>query len=328
MNHYQRILITGGSGFVGTNLVDFYLEQGLEVCNLDIAPPRNPEHRKYWIEVDLRERDLLIDEIRKYRPDVILHCAARTDLNERRNLDGYSANIDGICHLIDAIRAVAGIKRAIFFSSQLVCSLGYQPLNDDDYRPSTLYGRSKVIGEKIIKAASEVGAIWTIVRPTSLWGPWFDIPYRTFFSIINRGLYIHPDGVRTLKQWGFVGNTVFQIQRLLEAPEQSVHKKTFYLADYDPVELSVVADKVQVALGAREIRSVPVVLLRSMAAIGDALQVLGWQKAPLTRFRLNNILTDEVQDLEPLRQVVGPLPFSLDDGVRATAEWMKERGVL
>jgi GlcNAc-P-P-Und epimerase len=320
----DKILITGGSGFVGTNLVDFFTRNGFEVRNLDINPPRKPDQSPFWKSVDIRNSKLLSDEIHSFKPNIVLHCAARTDLSEKRNLDGYSANFDGVCHLVDAIRNVGTVDQVIFFSSQLVCRIGYEPKDFEDYQPTTLYGRSKALGEKIVKIASDFGPTWTIVRPTSLWGPWFDVPYKSFFTTIRKGFYVHPKGIQTRKQWGFIGNTVFQVKKLLESPKHTVHKKIFYMADFEPIDLHTFADKVQNALSAPPIHDVPLSVLKTAAALGDLAKKCGWQNPPLTNFRLNNIVIDEIQDLEPLRQVIGDLPYSLDDGIKETANWIEE----
>ena len=58
--------------------------------------------------------------------------------------------------------------------------------------------------------------------------------------------------------------------------------------------------------------------------IGDFLKNVGWESAPLTRFRLGNILTDEVQDLKPLSDITGPLPYSVHEGIETTVKWMQE----
>ncbi len=78
---------------------------------------------------------------------------------------------------------------------------------------------------------------WLIVRPTSIWGPWFAEPYRDFFTAIQRGLYMHPRGVRVRRSYGFVDNSVFILDRLTQHARGAAHRRTFYVADYEPVEL-------------------------------------------------------------------------------------------
>ena len=319
----KKVIITGGSGFVGTNLVEFYIKQGWEVLNFDIVEPRNPGHIPYWKKVDILNRLQLINETKDYQPSVFLHFGARTDLDEGKNLAGYAANIEGVCNVIESIRSARSIERSIFASSQLVCKLGYQPKDEYDFAPSTLYGLSKVLTERIIRAANEIGSTWTIVRPTSLWGPWFDIPYRNFFETIARNYYIHPGKIKTLKQWGFIGNTAYQVDRLIHVAPDSIHKKVFYLADYQALDMHIFADLVQKALGARPIITIPAGLMKTIALGGDVLQKLGWKHPPLSSFRYSNMTTPEVQDLQPLQQVVGPLPYDVKQGIDLTVAWLK-----
>jgi nucleoside-diphosphate-sugar epimerase len=323
----KRVAVTGGSGFVGTNLVSFFVDQGWEVLNLDIAAPRNREQLSFWRDVDLLDRARLIRETRAFMPLVFLHFGARTDLNEQRTLGGYAANIEGVRNVIQAIRSAPSVERAIFASSQLVCRLGYAPRDEYDYQPYTLYGQSKALSERIIRTAEDMGAVWTIVRPTSLWGPWFDVPYKSFFLAIAKNLYVHPGGKTTLKQWGYIGNVVFQIWKLIQARAELVHKKVFYLADYQSMDLHDFADKVQIALGARPIRTIPAKILRAAAIIGDMAKKLGWKNPPLTSFRYINLVTSEVHDLEPLRKIVGPLPYTVEQGINCTVEWLQGQSV-
>ena len=321
---YKRILITGGSGFIGTNLVEYYNKIGCDVLNIDIVPPRNKKQIPLWNQVDILNRKFLFEEVQKFQPEVFLHFAARTDLEERNNIASYSTNIEGVCNVIEAIRATSSIERVIYASSQLVCRLGYIPKDDFDYNPTTLYGYSKALGERIIRAANDFKVIWTIVRPTSIWGPWFGIPYKNFFDTIAKNMYIHPGNIKTLKQWGFIGNTVYQVDKLIHATPEYVHKKIFYLADYQPLDLRVFADQVQQTIGAKPIHAIPNGLMKMFAFGGDIFQKLGWKNPPLTSFRYSNIITPEVQNLEPLRKVVGLLPFESIQGIDLTVQWLQE----
>jgi nucleoside-diphosphate-sugar epimerase len=328
MSENKRVIITGGSGFIGTNLVSSYLERNWDVKNFDNLPPRNSDHLTKWEKTDLLDRTNLIKKTKDFGPSVFLHFGARTDLDEKDNLTGYASNIEGVCNVVDAIRATSSIKRVIFASSQLVCYLGYRPKNEYDYRPTTLYGISKVLTERIIRSADDIGAVWTIVRPTSLYGPWFDVPYKNFFVTVSKNYYIHPGDIQTYKQWGFVGNSVYQIEKLVEAPEDKVHKKMFYLADFKPILFKDFADLVQRSLGAAPIRTINPNFLKVIARIGDLLQYIGWKQPPLTSFRYHNIITSEIQNLKPLQRLVGPLPYSFEQAVAKTVNWMRQMGML
>jgi GlcNAc-P-P-Und epimerase len=323
-----RVLITGGSGFIGTHLVAHFATHGHEVVNFDIAAPRNEQQRRLWHKGDLLDRVALGGLMQDFSPEVILHMAARTDLHGR-SVNDYPANTRGVENLIAAIEQQPSLHRLIFASSRLVCRIGYTPQDEHDYCPTTPYGESKVLGEKLVRAAAlRMPCPWAIVRPTSIWGPWFEEPYRTFFLSIARGRYVHPGSERILKSFGFVGNTVHELQCMLDAPASSIAGKTFDLADYPPIDVAVMANAIQQSFGAAPIRTVGLGLLRPAAWLGDCLKACGWRNPPLTSFRLNNLLTPMVHNLEPMRAICGDLPYSMEDGVRITTAWLRSRGVV
>ena len=137
----MRALITGGSGFIGTNLVEHLLQQGADVVNLDIAPPRNRKHHGSWRQVDIRQRQPLVDLFQRFNPDVVYHLGARTDL-DGKDVAAYDANCLGVDNTIDAANAVPELGAVVFASSRLVCRIGYQPRDENDVCPSTPYGAS------------------------------------------------------------------------------------------------------------------------------------------------------------------------------------------
>lgn len=318
----HRVLITGGSGFVGTNLVDAFSDKGWHVVNIDIVAPRNPAHKKFWKMCDIRDFSKLEKITLDFNPHVILHMAARTDL-DGRSLEEYSANILGVTNLINVAKKLSSLDRVVFASSMLVCRLGYKPIGNTDYCPDTIYGRSKVIGEQTVFKTSEGAFPWTIVRPTSLWGPWFATPYRNFFDYIQKKRYLHPRGKRIYRSYGYVQNTTFQIDKLLSFFEpDAVNGKVFYIADHQPIELFDWAGKIANSFNVGPIPEVPLTLLRFIAAGGDVSKYFGINHVPLTTRRLKNLLTDAVYDIAPLLTVTGPLPYHVDTATSNTVEWM------
>ncbi len=319
-----KILITGGSGFIGTNLMDFYIKNEVEVINIDIKKPRNFEHNDFWRQVNINDIDSLRDAFYEFNPDVVFHLAARTDL-DGKHIDDYVTNTIGLQNIIDTGKKINNLKRVVFASSKLVCKNGYIPKNYYDYCPDTFYGESKVEGEKRVLAMRDNNFSWIIVRPTSIWGPWFDVPYRNYFDTIKKGLYIHPKGVRTKKTYGFSGNTVFQLNKIMLAPEHVIANKILYLGDYDPIEVKNWGDLISEELHVRHPIEVPLIFLKILATIGDAFKRLGVSSFPYSSFRFNNILAETAFDLNELRAVCGETPFSLSDGIRITVDWLESQ---
>ncbi|QNK76811.1 NAD(P)-dependent oxidoreductase [Winogradskyella sp. PAMC22761] len=316
----KRILITGGSGFIGTNLIEFYKDQ-YEVLSIDIVKPRNKLHAKYWLNVDILEEEKISKVFHDFQPNYVFHMAARTDLNGK-NLSDYSANIHGVEYIINAISQTKSIEKIIFASSRMVCEIGYEPKDEFDYKPSTVYGESKIIGEKIVRESKKLNKNWILVRPTSLWGPWFDIPYKNFFDSIKRNVYVHPTGINIDKKFGFVGNSVFILNKLIF--DAKLNTQTVYLSDFKTLEVKQWADLISNKFHGHDVKSVPYAVLKTLAILGDIIKKCGYKSPPITSFRLDNILTNMDYDTSKVEEIVGELPYSLEEGTTITYNWYKK----
>ena len=320
-----RVLVTGGSGFIGTNLLESLLANQHTVLNLDIKPPQNSDHTDYFRHVDVLDKPALLEAFAEFQPTHVIHLAARCDLNEKQNIEGYKTNIEGTQNLVEAMKTIPGIERSVFASTRLVCPTGYHPKHEFDYCATTLYGESKVLGEKIVREAEGLPGAWCIIRPTSIWGPWYGTDYIRFFIAVAKGWYFHPGTIDPPKLFGYVKNLVFQVEKLLfEAEESSVHGRAFYLADYYPMAIRRWAETIAQKLGDKKIRTVPGPIMRAAAWTGDVLHSIGMRRFPMSSFRLRNMWTDTTGvPIEPIKEVTGDLPYSLEDGVQSTIQWLK-----
>ena len=152
----MRILVTGGSGFIGTNYMDLLVQKDIEaLVNIDFNSPRNKEHVQYWRDCDILNKSKLEKIVKDFSPTHVVHLAATCGLST--DLSEFAANTEGVENLVDILDQVPSVKHVIFTSSLLVCRPGYIPEHDTDYKPYTVYGESKMLGEKIIRA---VGFSW------------------------------------------------------------------------------------------------------------------------------------------------------------------------
>jgi nucleoside-diphosphate-sugar epimerase len=106
-----KYLITGGSGFIGTNLIDELLKRNEIILNIDIQKPKKEEHLCLYKKVDLLNEILLEEVISKFNPDYVIHLAARTDLNGN-TIDDYSVNTIGTKNLINALKKISSVKKS------------------------------------------------------------------------------------------------------------------------------------------------------------------------------------------------------------------------
>lgn len=313
------MLVTGGSGFIGTNLIEFYKGKGFTVLNVDINPPLNREHSDFYKKVNILDAENLIKTTQDFKPDYIIHLAAKADL-DGKELDYYKANIDGVKNLVEAVNSTSSVKKIIIASTMLVCEVGYTPSNDNDYMPTTLYGQSKVHTEEIIKK-SKINCDWIIIRPTSIWGPWIvNTSYRPFFEMILNEKYFDIGKKRSsTKTYGFVLNSVFQIDKLLFS---TVKEKVIYIGDKPSYNISNWAQVIAEEANKKKPLVIPFFIVRSAAFFGDILSLFNIS-FPINSFRLRNMTKDNICNVNDIYSLTGEVPYSMRDGVKITLNWFK-----
>lgn len=316
----EKILVTGGSGFIGTNLTEYFLAKGFEVKNIDKTKPKHPKWEFCWCLCDIEDYEKFREEVLDFKPDYIVHLAARTDL-DGKTVEAYSANTIGVKNLMKIIQELPNLKKIIITSSQFVFRNGYQPKSPNDYCPHTVYGESKVITEQEVWA-NKPHCDWCIIRPTSIWGPWFGVPYRNFFDMVMRRMYFHIGKTKCHKTYGYVGNVLYQIEALLFSETLDEQNKTFFIGDMPPYEINEWADEIAQELGFR-VPTMPVWVVKCLAKFGDFLGIFGVH-FPMQSFRFGNMTNDNVRDLQATDEIAPERPYERLEGVRNTLAWMKE----
>lgn len=316
----KKILITGASGFIGTNLLEDLLLKGYDVCNIDFNNPKIPERYNIWKNVDIRDYISFEKAVLDFQPDYLVHLAARTDL-DGKTLKDYDANVVGVENLMRILHKLPNLKKVIIASSKFVTRNGYQIRNQFDYCPHTVYGESKVETENMVWA-DKPQCDWCIIRPTSIWGPWFGVPYRNFFDMVIRHFYFHIGHIKCHKTYGYIGNAVYQIEQLLFNDTLDENNKVFYIGDEPAYEINEWADEIANELGF-DVPTMPVWFVKCLAKFGDFLGLFGIH-FPMQSFRFGNMTNDGTNDMSNTYQIAPDSPYTRLEGTRKTIAWIKK----
>jgi 3beta-hydroxy-delta5-steroid dehydrogenase/steroid delta-isomerase len=190
-----RVLVTGGSGFVGTNLVRELLDRGLEVRSFDRAPsPLAPRDRLDAVVGDITDAADVARAVEGI--DTVIHTAAVIDLmgagSAAARDRSFAVNVDGTKSLVTAART-AGVQRFVYTASNSVVMGGQVIADGDESLPYTtrfndLYTETKVIAEKFVLAANGEGGMLTCsIRPSGIWGRGDQTMFRKVFESVLAG---------------------------------------------------------------------------------------------------------------------------------------------
>ena len=182
----MRIVLTGGTGFLGLALAEALPRSGAEVVCAGHAPPPGwaREHPALagaaFRTVDVRDRAAMAALLRDVRPDLLIHAAAATP-DAAREAAGDAAeivaiNVAGAANAVEAAVA-AGVGRVMALSSVAVYGRTLAEVDrlseDLPPTPSTLYGITKEAGERLALRLGRVHGVEVLApRVGVLWGPW------------------------------------------------------------------------------------------------------------------------------------------------------------
>ena len=163
-------LITGGSGFLGVNMIRLLLEKGQQVVSID----REPFHyadcagRIIYVQADIRDTSLLQDYMEGV--DIVMHGAAALPLYPEKEI--MSTNVQGTENVFQ-VALDAGVKRGIYISSTAVYGIpDHHPLVEQDRLVGVgPYGCSKIAAEQLVQDFRTKGMCITTLRPKSFIGP-------------------------------------------------------------------------------------------------------------------------------------------------------------
>ena len=339
----MRILVTGANGFVGRQLCAELLRQGHEVRAAIRSSAQLPEGVEAVVVGNIDSDTVWADALQGV--DTVIHLAARVHVMKDKAADPFTeflkVNLYGTSNLAQQA-ASAGVKRLVYVSTIKVNGESTANSNPSDTltpSPSPSKGEGNVVDEgrknKVFTESDEPGpqdaygiSKWqaeqalqrisketkleiVIVRPPLVYGPGVKGNFFSLLAAIDKGFPLPLAGARNLRSLVYVGNLVDAL--IACAIHPSTAGQTYLVSDGEDVSTATLVEKISQALG-RNNRSFYVSpgLLRAAATVlgrGDQLDRL------FGTLRVND---------QKLRNELGWVPpYTLEQGLRATADWYR-----
>jgi nucleoside-diphosphate-sugar epimerase len=209
----ERVLVTGGAGFIGSFIVKQLLEKEVDVIVYDsftqyISPLNNTyqhclnarfEGIRDKIEIvrgDTRERDTLRRMMLEYQPTRIIHLAGLplANLSKSFSEEAYSTIVTGTVNLLEVARDLGTVKRFVYTSSSMVYGDFQQMPCPEDHpkNPKNVYGGCKYAAEVMtFTYGRQYDIPYSIVRPSAVYGP-TDVNRRVVQIFVENALMGRP----------------------------------------------------------------------------------------------------------------------------------------
>ncbi|MGB1581797.1 MAG: NAD-dependent epimerase/dehydratase family protein [Nevskiales bacterium] len=283
-----RIFITGGSGFVGRNLIRALVQRGDEV----IALGRSPKARLIVEELGALAAHGELDDVDALREGMqgcesVIHAAAlAAEWGPKNDFERF--NVRGTQHILQAAQA-AGVKSLVHISTEAVMADGGPMTNLDESqplprKPLPRYADSKGRAEVAVRQANSDTLRTVVLRPRMIWGKDDSTLLPAFAEAVEQGRFMWIAGGDYLCSTTHVDNVV---EAVLLALEKGRGAEVYYISDGEPVPFKDFLSKLLASRGiAAPSKSLPRWLAWRLAQLCESLwDRLGIHKPPpISRF--------------------------------------------
>ena len=317
-------LVTGGTGFIGSHLVEALLSKGIEVRCLVRSRRKLRWLRDKDIELvegDCADQGSLRQAVNN--ADYIYHAAGVLWATSEKEY--YRNNVTGTRNLIEACaRSCPGLQRFVLVSSQAASGPGAdgRPRTETDPpAPITPYGESKLAAEQIV-IGHKNRLSTVIVRPCAVYGP-RDTGFLAYFRIVRRGYLLEfGRGEDRIVSLCHVGDIVSGI--IGSAHSQVASGSVYFLADSEPYSWHEVEIIIQRAMGisAKRLR-IPAWMMIGLGTLGQGYGRATGKFVMLNKSRVAEMMARQWGcDISKARNELGFVPeMKLKDGLGDVIQW-------
>ena len=331
METSSRILITGGTGFIGTYFVKEYLERGFQVSVLDLHPQEEAQElfeNVRFVQGDVRDKSALRQAMEGCSK--VLHLAAahhdfgiKPETFEAVNVGAAEV----ICDVMDEL----GVIDICFFSSVAVYGTTNPPLTESsDANPESPYGATKLGGEKVFAewCTKPDSNRCLVIRPTITFGPGNFANMFTLIKQIEKGAYLPVGDGSNIKSLSYVENIVSATLDMWNAKEPKGGIEIYNYVCKPDLSSGEIADTIYKALGKKKpwIR-VPYTLARILALPFDLVIALTGKNLPISGARIKKLAKAQTQfESTKIRDAGYQQKVELREGIKRMVKWYLEEG--
>jgi len=304
----SKILITGASGFVGTNLIPYLTERNLEII---------PFSRKNRGSYDcITSEYIKIEDI-----DTIVHLAGKAhDLRKSVNPQEYFEINTRLTTQLFETFLKSSARTFIYISSiKAIADSTEFPLTEDILPdPLTDYGKSKLAAEQYLLSQSLLADKRIIIlRPCMIHGTGNKGNLNLLYQIVRKGIPYPLAAFDNRRSFLSIENLCFAIYELII--RRDINSGVYNICDDESISTTEIIKMMSDSLGRSEkLLKIPKNLIRLIASVGDILPL------PLNNERLQKMTEDYLVNNEKLKKVIQkPFPVNAVDGFKKTIESFK-----
>ncbi len=327
----MRILVTGGTGFTGTALVQRLCEEGHSVVALDYKEGLACDAlRAMGAEVVIGSvTDRAVVERSMRGVEFVFHLAAAFRELNVPNAFYDEVNVGGTRIVMEAALG-AGARKVVYCSTCGVHgNVDHPPASEDaPIRPADYYQRTKYEAEPLVKQLAKGRMEAVIVRPAAIYGPGDPERFFMIFKRVAKGKFPMFGSGRTLYHPLYVDNLVDCM--LLCMPAGVGDGREYLIADDEYYPIEHIVREVARALGTQV--SIPHYPVWPVVAVGHVCEKLCRPfgiTPPIFPRRVDWYRQNRAFDITRAKRELGYVPrIPLAEGLRRTGEWYREKGYL
>ncbi len=329
-NSYRNVLVTGGTGFIGRNLVESLVQQGFRVTCLVRKSSDIRSIQRTGVRLafgDINDPASIRQAARGVQ--TVYHLAGL--IKAARREEYFRVNQAGTRLLLETLAETApNLNRFVHMSSLAAAgpSMGDRRLREEDKpNPVSWYGESKLLSELEVLRFSNIFPV-TILRPSAVYGP-FDSETLLAFRMVKMGLLLTPG--RFIRRFSLIHAYDLAQACIRSGESKAPTGSVYFISRPEIYTWQDIGQTIARALGKRYRQiSVPQWLAEAVGAAGDLWAKATGQPATLNSQKVRELLqTSWICDSSKAGAALNFSPvIDLATGINETVRWYQDRGWL